>query len=63
MENAWETPEILRLSRIEEWRKARFERALRGGDFATAKRAADLYTVVAARATDVALDSVSTYRD
>jgi hypothetical protein len=47
MARAWKTPTILRLSRIEEWRRERFERAIESGDYATAKRAADLYIYMA----------------
>jgi hypothetical protein len=46
MARAWKTPTILRLSRIEEWRRERFERAIESGDYATAKGAADLYMAV-----------------
>ena len=63
MAKAWKTPTILRLSRIEEWRRERFERAMRDGDYNTAKRAADLYTAVSARADGIALGSVRPYSD
>ncbi len=43
-------PPILRLSRIERWRKARFKSAIRSRDTAKAARAADLWTIAAARA-------------
>jgi hypothetical protein len=55
------SPEILRLSRVEDWRKARVEKALREADQPTAYRAAELYTAAAARAQSVALSSVSSY--
>ena len=58
----WKTPTILRLSRIEEWRRERFERA-KSGDFTAAIRAADLYTAVSARANSVALGSGRSYSD
>ncbi|WP_194460346.1 hypothetical protein [Bradyrhizobium sp. CCBAU 53421] len=63
MAKAWKTPTILRLSRIEQWRRERFERALKGGDYRTAKRAADLYTAVSARADSIALGSIHPYSD
>jgi hypothetical protein len=54
-------PEILRLSRIEERYRDRFERALRDADQATAYRAMERYFTVAARADGFALSAVSTY--
>jgi hypothetical protein len=65
----WKTPEILRLSRIEAWRKARYERAMADPNIALndpnrakAIHAAELYTAVAVRNDGIALSSVSTYR-
>jgi len=57
------SPAILRLSRIEERYKDRFERALREADQATAYRAMERYVSVAARAQGVVLGAVSTYSD
>ena len=57
------SPEILRLSRIEERYKDRFKRALREADQATAYRAMERYVAVAARADGIALSAVSRYRD
>jgi hypothetical protein len=50
MRQAWKSPKILRLKKIEDWRRARFERAILGRDQVKAFRAAELYTAVAARA-------------
>ncbi len=65
----WQTPEILRLSRIEAWRKARFERAMNDPniamndpDRAKAIRAAELYTAASGLGGRVALSSISPYR-
>jgi hypothetical protein len=54
-------PDILRLSRIEEWAKARFERRMQGTDSAGAMRAANFYTAIACRADAIALASTSSY--
>ena len=56
------SPEILRLSRIEKWAKARFERRLQEQDTAAAMRAANLYTSIARRADGVALSNVTSSR-
>jgi hypothetical protein len=58
----WKTPEILRLSLIEKWAQARFERRMRERDIAAAMRAANFYTIISRRADGVALDNVSSYR-
>jgi hypothetical protein len=62
MRKTWKTPEILRLSRIEERYRDRFERALREADQATAYRAMERYVAVAARADGIALSAVSPYQ-
>lgn len=66
---SWQTPEILRLSRIEAWRRARYERAVNDPniavndpDRAKAIRAAKRYSAVAVRGDGIALNSVSSYR-
>jgi hypothetical protein len=53
----WKTPEILRLCRIEEWAKQRYERRTGERDIAAAMRAANFYETIARRADGVALDS------
>jgi hypothetical protein len=58
----WKTPEILRLSRIENWAKARLERRMQEKDTAAAMRAANFYTTVARRADGVAMQAVTPYR-
>lgn len=50
MTKRWKSPLILRLSRIEAWRKVRFKSAIQSRDTAKAMRAANLYTAAAARA-------------
>jgi hypothetical protein len=57
-----QSPEILRLFRIEARYKDRFQRAIREADQATAYRAMERYVAVAARA-DGMLELVSTYSD
>ncbi|HEX3709508.1 MAG TPA: hypothetical protein VHV56_06430 [Pseudolabrys sp.] len=59
----WKTPEILRLSRIEKWAKARFERRLQGKDTAAAVHAANFYTTIHERANGIAMRDVGSYRD
>lgn len=65
---AWKKPKNLRLNRIAQWRKDRFERAKRDPDIAIndpdrAKviKAANLYTAAVARGDCLALGMVSTY--
>ncbi len=62
MRKTWKTPLGLRLYRIERWREERYQRAIKDGDYATAKRATDLYEAVSARANGM-LGLVSTYSD
>jgi hypothetical protein len=61
------SPEPLRLHRIEEWRRGRFERMLdrasNDTDRRNAYRAAMLYTEVACRLDGCALGAITTYRD
>jgi hypothetical protein len=63
----WKSPEPLRLHRIEEWRRDRFERMFdqvsNDADRRKAYRAAMLYTEVACRLDGCALTAVTTYRD
>jgi hypothetical protein len=63
----WKSPEVVRLRRIEEWRKERFERMLHrvenDDDRRKAYRAATLYMEVSARPDGRALGAVTTYRD
>jgi hypothetical protein len=58
----WKTPEILRLSRIEKWAEARFERRLKEGNIAAAIRAVNFYMMIARRADGIALSSITSYR-
>jgi len=53
----------VRLMRIEQWREARYRRALRSGDFATAKLATDLYMQALARMHGNAPSTIQTYGD
>jgi len=55
------SPTILRLSRIERWRKARFKSAIRERDTAKAMRAANLWTIAAARANGLVSTAVQPY--
>lgn len=63
----WKSPEIVRLQRIEEWRKSRFERMLdcvkNDDDWCKAYKAATLYTDVSVRLDGRALGSITRYRD
>jgi hypothetical protein len=63
---SWKIPETLRLTRIAQWRKNRFEKAKRDPDIAIndpdrAKliKAANLYTTAVARGDSLALGMVS----
>jgi hypothetical protein len=58
----WKWPEILRLSRIEKWAKARFERRMQEGDIDAAMRAANFYTMISRRCDGIALATVSSCR-
>jgi hypothetical protein len=58
----YKSPEILRLSRIEKWAKARFEQRMKGKDVAAAMRAANFYTAISCRADGAALQSVTPFR-
>jgi hypothetical protein len=58
----WKSPKILRLSRIEKWAKARFERRMQEGDIAPSMRAANFYTIISHRCDGIALGTVSSYR-
>jgi hypothetical protein len=57
------SPEILRLIRIEERYKRRFEQALRDADQATAYQAMERYVAVASHADRVAVGAVTPYQD
>jgi hypothetical protein len=64
----WKTPEALRLRRVAQWRKDRFEKLMRDPDIATndpgrAKviRAANFYTAAVARGDSHALGMVSSF--
>ncbi len=63
----WKSPEVVRLRRIEEWRKGRFERMLdrveSDDDRRKAHRAATLYMEVSARLDGCALRAVKPYRE
>ena len=63
----WKSPEVVRLRRIEEWRKERFERMLdrveNDDDRRKAYRAATLYMEVSARLDGRALGAVTAYRE
>jgi hypothetical protein len=65
---SWKTPETLRLTRVVQWRKKRFEKAKRDPDIAIndpdrAKliKAANLYTAAVARGDGLALGMVSSF--
>jgi len=64
---ASKSPEVLRLRRIEEWRKSRFERMLdrvkNDEDRRKAYRAATLYMEVCRGLDGCALAAVTTYSD
>lgn len=62
MKTTRNSPRILRLMRIEERFKNRFERAIREADQATTYRAMERYVAVAARA-DTSLSDVSPYSE
>jgi hypothetical protein len=65
MKRPWKEPENLRWRRVAQWRKDRFEKAMRDAinDPARAKviKAANLYTAAVARGDAIALEMVSTY--
>jgi hypothetical protein len=58
----WKPPEILRLSRIEKWAKARLERRMKENDTPAAMRAANFYTAIACRADGIAMRTVTRFR-
>jgi hypothetical protein len=50
MRQAWKSPTILRLKKIEAWYKNKMERAKLGSDRANAFRAIERYVAIAVRA-------------
>lgn len=52
MRQACKSPKNLRLQKIEEWRRNRYERAIRQHDRVKAWRATELYIAAAARVGD-----------
>jgi hypothetical protein len=64
MRQAWKPPKNLRLKKIEEWRRNRYERAIRQTDRAKAWRATELYIAAAAHVGDAfGRGAVSIYSD
>lgn len=63
----WKSPESLRLRRVEDWRRSRYERMLdcvkNDDDRRKAYRAATLYMEVSHRLDGCALNAVTSYRD